>query len=82
MPQFAPGRPFEVDPRRCNLVTSRNNDREAMSKRAFNLPNMLTYARILAVPLIVLCFYLEGRVRPTDWWRWAAVTIFIVDPGG
>ncbi|MCO5157068.1 MAG: CDP-diacylglycerol--glycerol-3-phosphate 3-phosphatidyltransferase [Aquamicrobium sp.] len=49
-----------------------------MSKRAFNLPNMLTYARILAVPLIVLCFYLEGRVRPTDWWRWAAVTIFII----
>jgi cardiolipin synthase len=49
-----------------------------MSKRAFNLPNMLTYARILAVPLIVLCFYLEGRIRPTDWWRWAAVTIFIL----
>lgn len=49
-----------------------------MSKRAFNLPNMLTYARILAVPLIVLCFYMEGRIRPTDWWRWAAVTIFIV----
>lgn len=49
-----------------------------MSKRAFNLPNMLTYARILAVPLIVLCFYLEGRIRPTDWWRWAAFWIFIV----
>ncbi len=49
-----------------------------MSSRAFNLPNMLTYVRILAVPLIVLCFYLEGRVRPTDWWRWAAVTIFIL----
>ncbi len=49
-----------------------------MSKSAFNLPNMLTYARILAVPLIVLCFYLEGRVRPTDWWRWAAVSIFIL----
>ena len=48
-----------------------------MSKRAFNLPNILTYARILAVPLIVLCFYLEGRLRPTDWWRWAAVWIFI-----
>ncbi len=48
-----------------------------MSKRAFNLPNMLTYARILAVPLIVLCFYLEGRLRPTDWWRWAAFWLFI-----
>lgn len=49
-----------------------------MSRRAFNLPNMLTYARILAVPLIVLCFYMEGRLRPTEWWRWVAVWIFIV----
>ena len=49
-----------------------------MSKRAFNLPNMLTYARILAVPLIVLCFYMEGRLRPTEWWRWMAFWIFIV----
>lgn len=48
-----------------------------MSKRAFNLPNMLTYARILAVPLIVLCFYMEGRLRPTEWWRWMAFWIFI-----
>jgi len=49
-----------------------------MARRAFNLPNMLTYARILAVPLIVLCFYLEGRIRPTDSWRWAALGIFIL----
>lgn len=49
-----------------------------MSKRAFNLPNLLTYARILAVPLIVLCFYMEGRIRPTDWWRWAAVSIYVI----
>lgn len=48
-----------------------------MSSRAFNLPNMLTYARILAVPAIVLCFYLEGRIRPTDWWRWAAFWLFV-----
>ncbi|MBX9451289.1 MAG: CDP-diacylglycerol--glycerol-3-phosphate 3-phosphatidyltransferase [Neoaquamicrobium sediminum] len=48
-----------------------------MSRRAFNLPNMLTYGRILAVPVIVLCFYLEGRIRPTDWWRWAAFWIFV-----
>lgn len=49
-----------------------------MSKRAFNLPNLLTYARILAVPLIVLCFYMEGRTHPTDWWRWAAVSIYVI----
>lgn len=49
-----------------------------MQRPAFNLPNLLTYARILAVPLIVLCFYMEGRVRPTDWWRWAAFWIFVL----
>jgi cardiolipin synthase (CMP-forming) len=48
-----------------------------MQKPAYNLPNMLTYARILAVPLILLCFYLEGRIRPTDYWRWAALGIFL-----
>jgi cardiolipin synthase len=47
-----------------------------MSKRAFNLPNMLTYARILAVPLVLLCFYLEGRTHPTDFWRWSAFTLY------
>jgi cardiolipin synthase len=47
-----------------------------MPKRAFNLPNMLTYARILAVPLVLLCFYLEGRTHPTDFWRWSAFTLY------
>ncbi|QDZ00994.1 CDP-diacylglycerol--glycerol-3-phosphate 3-phosphatidyltransferase [Nitratireductor mangrovi] len=49
-----------------------------MSKRAFNLPNILTYGRILAVPLILICFYLEGRTRPTDFWRWSALAIFVL----
>ncbi|MEO3998714.1 CDP-diacylglycerol--glycerol-3-phosphate 3-phosphatidyltransferase [Mesorhizobium sp. CAU 1732] len=49
-----------------------------MSRRAFNIPNMLTYARILAVPLVVLCFFLEGRLQSSDPARWAAVTIFVI----
>ncbi|WP_144863115.1 CDP-diacylglycerol--glycerol-3-phosphate 3-phosphatidyltransferase [Mesorhizobium sp. J18] len=48
-----------------------------MSKRAFNLPNLLTYARILAVPLIVLCFFLEGRLQSSEFARWSALLIFI-----
>ena len=47
-----------------------------MAKRAFNLPNMLTYARIIAVPLVVLCFFVEGRLQSSDFARWAALTIF------
>ncbi|KFB10522.1 CDP-diacylglycerol--glycerol-3-phosphate 3-phosphatidyltransferase [Nitratireductor basaltis] len=48
-----------------------------MSGRAFNLPNLLTYARILAVPAIVLCFFLEGRLQSSDFARWSALAIFI-----
>ncbi|MEQ8295487.1 MAG: CDP-diacylglycerol--glycerol-3-phosphate 3-phosphatidyltransferase [Nitratireductor sp.] len=48
-----------------------------MSNRAFNLPNILTYGRILAVPLIVLCFFLEGRLRSSDFARWSALGLFM-----
>lgn len=46
--------------------------------QAFNLPNLLTYARILAVPLVVLCFFIEGRLASSDLARWAALAIFII----
>jgi cardiolipin synthase len=49
-----------------------------MRRRAFNLPNLLTYGRILAVPLILLCFYLEGRAHPTDFARWTALAIYVI----
>jgi cardiolipin synthase len=45
---------------------------------AFSIPNLLTYARILAVPLIVLCFFLEGRLQSSDSARWAALAIFAI----
>ena len=49
-----------------------------MASRAFNLPNMLTYMRILAVPLVVLCFFLEGRLQSSDFARWSALAIFVL----
>lgn len=48
------------------------------ASRAFSLPNLLTYGRILAVPLVVLCFFLEGRLQSSDFARWAAVAIFAI----
>ena len=47
-----------------------------MARRAYNLPNMLTYGRILAVPLIVLCFFIEGTLQSTDFARWTALGLF------
>ena len=49
-----------------------------MASKAYNLPNLLTYGRILAVPLIVLCFFLEGKLSSSDSARWAALTIFVI----
>ncbi|MEF2070962.1 CDP-diacylglycerol--glycerol-3-phosphate 3-phosphatidyltransferase [Consotaella aegiceratis] len=49
-----------------------------MSSRAYSLPNILTYARILAVPLVVLCFFIEGTLKGTDTARWWALSFFIL----
>ncbi len=43
----------------------------------WSLPNLLTYARILVVPLVVLCFDLEERGKSTDLARWSALGLFI-----
>ena len=49
-------------------------DRTASRPVITNLPNMLTYARIVAVPALVACFFfLEG-----DNARWLAFTIFTI----
>lgn len=39
---------------------------------AWSLPNLLTYGRILAVPTLVLCFYIEGYAS-----RWLSFAVFI-----
>ena len=49
-----------------------------MASRAYNIPNLLTYARILAVPLIVVCFFIEGRLESSDFARWTGLGLFIV----
>jgi cardiolipin synthase (CMP-forming) len=49
-----------------------------MASRAYNIPNLLTYARIVAVPVIVLCFFVEGKLESSDFARWAGFWIFVV----
>lgn len=49
-----------------------------MASRAYNIPNLLTYARIVAVPVIVLCFFVEGRLESSDFARWTGLAIFVV----
>ncbi|KAA1177856.1 CDP-diacylglycerol--glycerol-3-phosphate 3-phosphatidyltransferase [Rhizobium tropici] len=49
-----------------------------MASRAYSIPNLLTYGRILCVPLIVLCFFIEGKLEGSDFARWVALWIFII----
>ena len=47
------------------------------TKRPFSLPNILTYARIVAVPLVVGCLYWQTILQGGIWLRWLALVIFI-----
>ncbi|EJF78384.1 CDP-diacylglycerol-glycerol-3-phosphate 3-phosphatidyltransferase [Bartonella birtlesii LL-WM9] len=50
----------------------------SMKNHTFSFPNILTYARIIAVPMVVACFFLEGRLQSSDIARWIAVSIFVI----
>jgi cardiolipin synthase len=46
--------------------------------RTFSVPNLLTYARIAAVPAVVACMYLSDIMMQGGLWlRWVALAIFI-----
>jgi cardiolipin synthase (CMP-forming) len=55
---------------------------EAVSTRSlpahtFALPNILTYARIAAVPTVVACLYWQDILQGGMWLRWVALALFI-----
>src|ERR1700693_2927165 len=45
--------------------------------RPLAVPNLLTYARILAVPLVVACMFWQSLLAGGIWLRWLALAIFI-----
>jgi len=45
--------------------------------RTFSVPNLLTYARIAAVPAVVACMYGADILQGGLWLRWVALAIFI-----
>ena len=45
--------------------------------RPLAVPNLLTYARIVAVPAVVACLYWQDILQGGIWLRWVALTLFI-----
>ena len=56
-------------------MVSNDAARKGVASRAYvmALPNLLTYGRMLAVPAVVGCFYIEGHAA-----NWLALAIFVL----
>ena len=48
------------------------------ANNSLTLPNMLTYSRIVAVPVVVGCMYAQSIGGGPLWLRWVALAIFII----
>lgn len=55
-----------------NTVTTRGT-----AKHTLSLPNILTYARIAAIPVVVGCVYVQSIMDGPLWLRWVALAVFI-----
>jgi cardiolipin synthase (CMP-forming) len=58
--------------------TTRFDSSRVDDERVFAVPNLLTYARIAAVPLIAACLFVFYVYGADLWLRWVALTIFIL----
>jgi cardiolipin synthase len=50
---------------------------QRLPARPLALPNILTYARIAAVPAVVACMYWHGLLGGGLWLRWVALVLFV-----
>src|SRR6266545_1783472 len=54
-----------------NIATTRGQ------AKTLSLPNILTYARIAAIPVVVGCVYAQSVMDGPLWLRWVALAVFI-----
>jgi cardiolipin synthase len=62
---------------KCSFDRMTTTTNPASSARAFALPNLLTYGRIAAVPVVVACLYWQAILDYGLWLRWVALVVFI-----
>ena len=55
-----------------NIVTTKGTARSSLS-----LPNILTYGRIAAIPVVVGCVFAQSVMDGPLWLRWVALAVFI-----
>jgi cardiolipin synthase len=55
-----------------NIATTRG-----LARGSLSLPNILTFARIAAIPIVVGCIYAQAILDWPLWLRWVALAVFI-----
>jgi cardiolipin synthase (CMP-forming) len=58
-----------------STTTTTTTDR--LRAHPFALPNMLTYGRIVAIPIVVGCMFWQSILEGGLWLRWVALAFFI-----
>jgi len=58
-----------------NIATTKGQPKG--QSRSLSLPNILTYSRIAAIPVVVGCVYAQSVMDGPLWLRWVALAVFI-----
>src|SRR5947207_12339727 len=58
-----------------NIATTKGQSKG--QSKSLSLPNILTYARIAAIPVVVGCVFAQSIMDGPLWLRWVAVVVFI-----
>src|SRR2546422_11532154 len=58
-----------------NIATTKGQSKG--QSKSLSLPNILTYARIAAIPVVVGCVYAQSVMDGPLWLRWVALAVFI-----
>ncbi len=61
---------------RCSLGRMNSAESRRLPAHPLALPNILTYARIAAVPVVVALLYWQSILGGELWLRWAALAVF------
>ena len=59
-----------------NIATT-GTRKSSFPKSSLSLPNILTYGRIAAIPVVVGCLYYQSIMDGPLWLRWVSVAVFI-----
>jgi len=69
--------PLTLPRRRCSFPRMNAVSSRPLPAHPFALPNLLTYARIAAVPVVVALMFWQSIFDGPLWLRWLALAIFI-----